>query len=289
MTSAPSLNRSRRREVAEETLAALKQGSYLTYNISSQVAFSKDNTQYYPPDGELSNWPHATLYHSPQPTKIQLLEKSTLEGAHLLHELVASEVPQPRVGILNFASAKNPGGGFLGGSRAQEESIARSSSLYLSLTTPIAEPYYKNHKCNPHGGYYSHAMIYSPRVIIIRDDEGGWIEPLEVDVVTSPAVNAGVVRKSTKVTSEAIEDTMRERMGRLLYLFERNGIRNIVLGSFGTGAFRNEVGMVVRIWSDLILEEAGRYHRAFDNIVFAVLGHETFEKFREVFADKGVS
>lgn len=290
-TSAPSLNHSRRGKIGEETLAVLKQGSYSTHDISSQIAFSTENTQYHPSDGELSNWPQETLYHSPAPTNILLVEKSTLEGAHLLHELVASQAstpgPLPKVGILNFASAKNPGGGFLGGSRAQEESIARSSSLYLSLTTPIAEPYYKNHKRDPRGGYYSHSMIYSPRVVIIRNDEGEWVEPLEVDVVTSPAVNAGVVTKSTKVTADAIEETMRERMTRILYLFERKGIRNVVLGSYGTGAFRNDVEMVARIWSDLILEEAGRYRRTFDNIVFAILGHETIEKLREVFAQRG--
>ena len=35
--------------------------------------------------------------------------------------------------LLNFASARNPGGGFLGGSNAQEESLARCSALYACL------------------------------------------------------------------------------------------------------------------------------------------------------------
>ncbi|CAL1711784.1 unnamed protein product [Somion occarium] len=289
MSGAPSLSSSRRCEVAEETLAALDQRSYLTYDISSQLAFTKENTRYYAPDAELGLWYSATLYESPQPTKISLLRISTLEGAKLLANQVSSQVPKPKVGILNFASAKNPGGGFLDGSQAQEESIARSSSLYLSLTTPIAEPYYTNHRRDPKGGYYSHAMIYSPRVVIIRDDEGAWVEPLEVDIVTSPAVNAGVVRKSSQVTADAIEEVMRERMARIMYLFERQGIRNVVLGSFGTGAFRNDVGMVARIWTDLLLEDGGRFHGAFENVMFAVLGDETFQRFKEVFSSKGVS
>jgi uncharacterized protein (TIGR02452 family) len=38
-----------------------------------------------------------------------------------------------RVAALNFESAKNPGGGFLIGARAQEETLARASGLHAML------------------------------------------------------------------------------------------------------------------------------------------------------------
>ena len=46
------------------------------------------------------------------------------------------------VAALNFASAKNPGGGFRKGAQAQEECLARCSALYSSLTSPAAAGFY---------------------------------------------------------------------------------------------------------------------------------------------------
>jgi uncharacterized protein (TIGR02452 family) len=87
-------------------------------------------------------------------------------------------------------------------------------------------------------------MIYSPGVIFFRDDDGGWTEPLEADVLVSAAVNAGVARNSLhgrvagKGEEVKIEAAMKERMARVLFLFSKQGVRNVVLGSFGTGVFR---------------------------------------------------
>jgi len=70
---------------------------------------------------------------------------------------------------LNFASAKNPGGGFLGGGSAQEESLARSSGLFPCINQ--MQQMYETNRAYRSCLYTDH-MIYSPRVPVFRDDEG---------------------------------------------------------------------------------------------------------------------
>ena len=65
------------------------------------------------------------------------------------------------IAVLNFASAKNPGGGFINGAMAQEESLAASSSLYKTLIAH-EEYYTKNRACGTM--MYTHHAIYSPEV-----------------------------------------------------------------------------------------------------------------------------
>ena len=131
--------------------------------------------------------------------------------------VLASENLTDKLGILNFASAHSPGGGFINGAQAQEESLARSSTLYPSLMTNTGQQFYALHKGDPKGGYYTHAMIYSPGVVFFRDDDGSWTEPLEADVLVSAAVNAGAVRNSLhwrasgKDEEDRIEFAMKER------------------------------------------------------------------------------
>ena len=166
-------------------------------------------------------------------TTFAVVNETTLQGCA---RLIASQQHQ-RVGILNFASAKNPGGGFLGGARAQEESLARSSALYFSLRQ--CPEYYAFHRAQD-TCLYSDRMIYSPACPVFRDDAGQWLaEPYVVDVITSPAPNAGAILHNEPANRHKIVPTLAERAGKILALAASWQCDTLVLGAWGCGVFSN--------------------------------------------------
>jgi uncharacterized protein (TIGR02452 family) len=95
-------------------------------------------------------------------TKVQVTNETTL-GASL--RLVGRGL---RPLALNFANGIHPGGGFLGGARAQEEVLCRSSALYETL---VDDPMYKEHRKRPQPDSTDWA-IYSPDIPVFRADDG---------------------------------------------------------------------------------------------------------------------
>jgi uncharacterized protein (TIGR02452 family) len=275
--------------IAEDTIGAIRAGHYRVrdhvYDLHTEASIH--GTHYYPPNHpSLSNWSIDIPQALHAQTWFCIHEISTLDGAFLLSNTLRNNDHSNKIGVLNFASATKPGGGFWNGVQAQEESIARSSTLYPTLVARESRKFYDLHNVerNP---YYTDAMIYSPAVEIFRDDTGRWTKPIVVDVLTSAAVNAKEVRRSTHGHSGAAEQTielmMKERMARILCLFELKGARNLVLGSYGTGVFRNDVGLVARLWAELLAVRGARFENSFDRVIFAIIGRSTFVEFEDAF------
>lgn len=292
------------RQLASETLSALQSGSYSIpggrkHSLTRKIEASNANTRYYSPDSTtLSSWSSGTgffsSYFTPRTptgtatTETTILQISTLDCARLLSNIHKNNADErTKIGILNFASATKPGGGFINGAQAQEESIARASTLYPTLLTHTAQQFYQVHSRDARQGFYTHAIVYSPGVVVFRDDSGAWTEPFDADVLTCAAVNAGEVRQSSAGRHASVEDKiereMKERMGRVLYLFEKEGVKDIVLGSFGTGVFRNNVSFIAKTWADLLSVPGARFGSSFERVMFAITGERTFAEFEAAF------
>lgn len=186
--------------------------------------------------------------------------------------------------VMNFANAHRPGGGFLNGARAQEESLCRCSTLYKSISSDKArEMYnYNNTHRNPCDSDY---MLLSPRVYVYRSFTGALLDcPFWTSVVTVPAPNKHGA--ASRVPQDILDDVMTERLRKMLFLAAKKGYKNLVLGAWGCGAFGNDTRKVAEYFYQLFFGADG-FERFFENVVFAILGDEDkIEVFREVFEEK---
>jgi uncharacterized protein (TIGR02452 family) len=174
---------------------------------------------------------------------------------------------------LNFASAHRPGGGFLNGARAQEESLARSSTLYETLE---GQGFYDFNSRS--GGLYTDAMVYSPTVYVFRDDTGALLdEPWEGAFITSPAVNVSSGIRDPGL----VQGTMYERARKVMALAYAKGHRRLVLGAWGCGVFGNDPGTIAGIFRAHL---QGEYRGAFEAVTFAISGGHALPEFQRVFS-----
>ena len=271
--------------IAKETVEILERGSYQSpkgkqVKIKEAVAVCEGGTRLHSPE-HLEGIRQQVLAQPGgfEKTSIEVVNETTLSGISRLIQMGES-----RIGVLNFASAKNPGGGFLNGSEAQEESLARSSALHASLLK--AWDFYEKHRASP-SLLYSDAMIASPACPVFRDDEGALLEaPQFVDFITSPAPNAGAAADNRPEELPLIPETFQRRSAYVLALAAAMGCDCLVLGAWGCGVFRNDPAVVAGAFRDWLSAEAwqGRFRR----IVFSVLDRseekETFKAFERAFA-----
>lgn len=168
--------------------------------------------------------------------------------------------------ILNFADGLKPGGGYLNGRSAQEETLCRQTLLYPTL---VSSPMYSiNSKLGPEA---SDAMIYSADVLVIRDDDNKWIKKqyrFRVNIISSPAVDN---RKGFPNNDKIMEERIRKIISLAAYKSssEAIGSKNaLILGAFGCGVFKNDAEMVASKFGKVLCEEKMRYH--FDSDVFPI-------------------
>jgi uncharacterized protein (TIGR02452 family) len=254
------LNRSQRAQMAQETLQIIAEGGYVSplgrhVDIGAAVAASVAGTREFPPDQRV------TLplgLRGRNAIQIVVQNETTLAAAYRLHT-------GHRTVALNFASAKNPGGGFLSGSEAQEESLARSSSLYACLD---GRSMYRFHRC--HGDtLYTDYVVYSPSVVVFRDDDGGLLEtPFTCSFLTAPAPNAGAVLQRDPARGDEVRRALQSRISKVLSVAAVQGYDTIILGAWGCGVFKNDPRSVAITFQEAITDD---FAGVFRLVHFAVL------------------
>lgn len=237
--------------------------------IGESIDRAKRGTVSYPPEAALPDVSRDKI------TRVTVRNETTIAAAErLLH---AGMHPV----VLNFASATHPGGGFLAGARAQEESLARSSALFACLE---GQNFYQRHQKLDDPMYTDH-VLYSPEVPFFRRDDQQLLDaPLLVSVITCAAPNLWQSEAWPPEKLALVPAAFQRRIRRILAIGAAHHHDAIVLGAWGCGAFRNDATTVAQIFGDVVNEFAG----AFAEIDFAIVDtspkRETIGPFERVFA-----
>jgi uncharacterized protein (TIGR02452 family) len=248
--------------IAQETVRIVEQGAYVapsgsTVSLRAEVERAVRGTVLYRP----GSFAGLALPAGPGGTpRVEVTGEKTGEAARRLSEQEGVE----RVVALNFASAKNPGGGFLGGAKAQEEDLSRCSALYACLLTQ--PDYYAVNRQEPTLLYTDH-LIYSPDVPFFRDERLDLLErPFLASILTSPAPNAGEALRREPGIAPRLREVLRSRALDVLRVAAHQGHRTLVLGAWGCGVFRNNPEDVAEAFALALAALPG----AFERVVFAV-------------------
>lgn len=252
-----------RAAIAQDTLHVIERGCYVaadsrTVELRDVIESAKAGTRSY--DRAVLERP---LTGPRRATRIEVTAETTCEAIVRLRRESNSHLC-----ALNFASARNPGGGFLGGAQAQEEALARSSALYPCLLTQQAT-YYEPNRAQ-RSLLYLDVAIFSPGVPFFRDDAGTLLpEPALCSIITSPAPNAGAIANNQPKKLAAVAPTLRQRAEIVLAIAAAEEVDRLILGAWGCGVFRNDPALVAHTFAELLLGE-GRFAAVFKQVIFAI-------------------
>ncbi|MEU3521325.1 TIGR02452 family protein [Streptomyces sp. NPDC006654] len=263
----------RLRGIARETEGIVAAGAYRAPDgrevlLAADIAAARAGTRLYGPE------PVPVVAADDTDTVFEVTGESSLEAARRL-----ADAP---VAVLNFASARNPGGGYLNGAQAQEEALCRASALYACQLH--ARAFYDHHRAH-RDPFYSDRVIHSPAVPVFRDDRGALLaEPYRAGFLTAAAPNAGVIRRTAPERVGEVPGALAARAERVLEVAAAQGYPRLVLGAWGCGVFQNDPAQVAGAFREL-LGPGGRFARHFEHVVFGILDRTPGSLVRAAFAE----
>jgi uncharacterized protein (TIGR02452 family) len=188
--------------------------------------------------------------------------------------------------VYDLANAQHPCGGVLGGAPAQEETIARCSTLYYALeptkNRTLAQQLPLKQGA-PRFRIPETGGIFIPSVTVFRDASNGYQfleNPLSIAIFATAAYNQkpghwggsrgtpGPEGKPSKAQFDFIPGT-REKLRTQLAAAAELGFEDLVLGAFGCGAFANDPRDISHLYRELL---EGEFRGVFKHVTFAILG-----------------
>jgi uncharacterized protein (TIGR02452 family) len=247
-----------------------------------------------------------------KPRSVRIITTDSLTAAHMLANpsmyndsttptWKSTSKKQPNPCILNMASPLRPGGGLLTGATSAEESLCARTTLLPSLK----ESFYR---LPEYGGIYTHDVLVFHSALPLGDSASE-LSPTErwyVDVIS-----AGMLRFPELEGEEDEEKRLSKRDGEIveskiravLRIAEQKGVKGLVLGAWGVGAYGNPVKDVAEAFAKVLhggnpipssggkknsksLSMCVETFSTIENIIFAIPNRKVASDFAAAFGGK---
>ena len=158
-------------------------------------------------------------------------------------EMAVKHYHDGKTAVLNFASYKNPGGGFLAGSSAQEESLCHVSTLYNVLVQ--CNSYYEWNRQHLNNAMYTNRALYSPNIVFEYNNE-----TVIADVITCASPNWSAANRYHRVSASDNNESLSSRIAFIKAIAEMQHVNTLILGAFGAGVFGQDAEKVASIMKE---------------------------------------
>lgn len=227
--------------------------------------------------GALSLPPDAPLPTEPAPRRAETVVR--VVNAPTLAVAAALRAEGRAPWVLNFANGLVPGGGYLDGSRAQEESLCYASTLVGALE---GDPFYAHHA--QRGDLHASDWVIVSEATVYRDLHYRLLDaPWTMTVITAAAPVAAPDDRDPgdgRAPRARASALMASRVERVIAVAAALGAQDLVLGAWGCGAFANDPVAVSSAFEASLRARDG----VFDEVAFAIADWSPERRFLAPFA-----
>lgn len=175
---------------------------------------------------------------------------------------------------LNFASSRNPGGGYINGAIAQEECLCRQYPTLHNSLISVKHNMYPILLDNSE-------VLFTPGVRRYRDHHLHWIDSqLQVNFVSAAAPN---MNRLPDMKFESFEEQIKRTLTTIMIVPVNVKSECIILGAWGCGVFapKNHIyrRKYIAMMSNVICTYAVKFRHLYKYVYIAVPDDETFQIF----------
>lgn len=243
----------------ENMKKAIEHTEEMAKRFVNEIKYSFINTKIYSPSTQFSEEEKIN-----DNMEIKIIETDSVSA--LFNQTSENE----KVVVLNFADNNKPGGMFMEGSRAQEESLCHESFLYNVLAKHVN--YYAWNVKNKNRGMFTNRALYIPNVGFERE---GKIRI--ADVLTCASPNKNLHFRYKMYTVEENTKALAERIKFICNILNESDCDVAILGAFGCGAFKQDPNEVASLFKENLTNVK------INKIIFPIPGGENLKVFGEIF------